>query len=127
MNTEDFTWVSHISTDLNVYINGEFSDRKVDGDGALTLKFDDPGTYYVLANGNSSYAAAPVKIVVEEGASFADSTPASALKAPASLAEENSGDEPDKKLLPALIIAAIALIVISAVITAIRSIKHHEK
>jgi hypothetical protein len=89
MDPKDFSWSSYDSGNLNVYINGEFSDSKVGADGVLKLKFDAPGTYYVLANGNSAYAAAPAKIVVEEGASFASS--ASASQAPKKLSGSGEG------------------------------------
>jgi hypothetical protein len=124
MNLTDYTWASYASSDLNVYINGEFSDSRVGSDGTLTLKFDEPGTYYILANGNSAYAAAPAKIVVEEGASFAESSAASAVRAPVSLVKTGADGKPAKSLFKAIILSAIALIVIASVITAIRSSRY---
>ena len=77
MDSTSFLWNTFQSSDMTVYVNGEKRSETVGKDGVLKLKFDKPGEYYVLAQpSDDSYAAAAVKITVEEGASFSDSKPA---------------------------------------------------
>jgi hypothetical protein len=75
MNMNTYAWETTPSQNLPVTINGKQSEYVTDGKGAVTLSFDEPGTYYLLTGGNDAYAAAAVKVVVRDGAAFKPTLP----------------------------------------------------
>ncbi len=124
MDATSFQWKDYVSANLTVYVNGEKSSATVGGDGKLKIKFDQPGTYYVLAvPADDSYGAASAKIVVEEGASFKDNTPQTEVShAMAPVSKVDYG--PIAKV--GLIILAV-VIVVFAVIRAVKKSKQKGK
>ncbi len=124
MDASSFQWRDYVSANLTVYVNGEKSSATVGGDGKLKIKFDQPGTYYVLATpADDSYGAASAKIVVEEGASFKDNTPQTEVShAMAPVSKVNYG--PIAKV--GLIILAVAIVAF-AVIRAMKKSKQKGK
>ena len=121
MDAQSFRWNDFVSSNLTVYVNGEKSDFTVGGDGKVKLKFDKPGTYYVLAEpSDDTYGAAAAKIVVEEGASFKDNTPDTVKEgALAPVTKVNYG--------PTAKIGLIALMVIIVIIAVVRAVKKGKK
>lgn len=61
---------------LTLTVNGEPSDFSVDASGAVTVCFDEPGDYYLVAGGDKTHAAAAMKLTIAEGGSFANSSSA---------------------------------------------------
>ena len=57
-------------SNMDIYVNGEPSQFKVDGSGEAKLSFDKPGTYDILAVGDKTQPAAAMRLTVTEGASF---------------------------------------------------------
>ena len=90
-------------------------------DGKLKLKFDKPGTYYVLAEpSDDTFGAATAKIVIEEGASFKDNAPQTQV--------ENAIVTPTKvNYGPIAKIGLIVLVVIIVLIAVIRAVKKSKK
>lgn len=123
MDAASFQWVTYVSTNLTVYVNGEKVSETVGNDGTLKLKFDKPGTYYVLAEpADDSYGAASAKIVVEEGASFADNTPDTVVdNARAPVSKLNFGP-----ILKYLVIAVIVVIVVISVVRAVKKSRNQK-
>ena len=121
MDAQSFRWNDFVSSNLAVYVNGEKSDATVGGDGKLKLKFDKPGTYYVLAApSDDTFGAATAKIIVEEGASFKDNTPDTVVdNALAPVTKVNYG--------PIAKIGLIVLVVIIVLIAVIRAVKKNKK
>ena len=123
MNPTTFSWDTYVSQDLKVLVNGEARSETVGADGVLKLKFDQPGDYYVLATGNEGYAAAAVKITVEEGASFSEAAPMSTPDAqtPATVKKLDYS-----KILPYFGIAAAVVILVLALVRVLRKDKKKE-
>jgi hypothetical protein len=121
MDAQSFRWNDFVSSDLTVFVNGEKSSYTVGSDGKLKIKFDQPGTYYVLAQpADDSYGAAAAKIIVEEGASFKDNAPQTVVdNALAPVTKVNYG--------PIAKIGLIALAVVIIVIAVLRAVKKGKK
>ena len=121
MDAQSFRWNDFVSANLTVYVNGEKTDATVGSDGKLKIKFDQPGTYYVLAApGDDTYGAATAKIIIEEGASFKDNTPDTVVdNARAPMTKVNYG--------PIAKIGLIVLVVIIVLIAVIRAVKKSKK
>jgi hypothetical protein len=124
LDSASFQWKDYVSSNLTVYVNGEKSSATVGSDGKLKLKFDKPGTYFVLAEpSDESFGAATAKVVVEEGASFKDNAPQTEVtNALAPVTKVNYG--PIAKIG---LIALVAIIVIIAVIRAVQKNKKKDK
>lgn len=124
MDPQSFQWRDFISANLTVYVNGEASSATVGGDGKLKIKFDQPGTYYVLAApADDTYGAAAAKIVVEEGASFKNNTPDTTVSnAIAAGSKVDYGP-----IVRVLIIVVVVLIVVFAVVRVIKKNKQKDK
>ena len=90
-------------------------------DGKVKLKFDKPGTYYVLAApADDTYGAATAKIIIEEGASFKDNTPDTVVdNAIATPTKVNYG--------PIAKIGLIVLVVIIVLVAVLRAVKKNKK
>ncbi len=121
MDAQSFQWKDFVSANLTVYVNGEKSDATVGSDGKLKLKFDKPGTYYVLAEpSDDTFGAATAKIVIEEGASFKDNAPQTQV--------DNAIVTPTKvNYGPIAKIGLIVLVVIIVLIAVIRAVKKSKK
>ena len=90
-------------------------------DGKLKIKFDQPGTYYVLAApGDDTYGAATAKIIIEEGASFKDNTP--------DTVKDNAIATPTKvNYGPIAKIGLVVLVVIIVLVAVLRAVKKGKK
>ena len=121
MDAQSFRWNDFVSSNLTVYVNGEKSDFTVGGDGKVKLKFDKPGTYYVLAApGDDTYGAATAKIIIEEGASFKDNTP--------DTVKDNAIATPTKvNYGPIAKIGLVVLVVIIVLVAVLRAVKKNKK
>ncbi len=123
MDAASFNWNTFSSANLTVYVNGDKVSETVGSDGKLKLKFDQPGTYYVLAApGDDTYGAAAVKVEVEAGASFKDSAPNTVVS--------NAKSTPTKAdygpIIRILIIVVVVLIVIFAIVKVVKKNKSKE-
>ena len=124
MDATTFMWNTYQSADMTVFVNGEKRTEKVGSDGTLKLSFDKAGTYYVLAQpGDDSYAAAAVKIVIEEGASFEDNAPATE---PTNVMKTANAKLDYGKVLTYLGIAVAVVIIILAVVRVLKNKKKDE-
>ena len=57
-------------TNMDIYVNGEKSDARVDSTGEVKLSFDKAGVYDILAVGDKTQPVAAMRLTVSEGASF---------------------------------------------------------
>ena len=123
MDATTFNWNTFVSAGLTVYVNGEKSSQSVGNDGTVKLKFDQPGTYYVLAApGEDTYGAAAVRVEVEAGASFKDSAPDTVVSgAKATPTKADYGP-----IIRILIIVVVVLIVIFAIVKVVKKNKKKE-
>ena len=117
MDATSFQWRDFVCANLTVYVNGEKSDATVGSDGKVKLKFDKPGTYYVLAApSDDTFGAATAKIVIEEGASFKDNTP--------DTVKDNAIATPTKvNYGPIAKIGLVVLVVVIVLIAVLRAVK----
>jgi|GEM_PF-2794197 len=124
MDAAAFSWADFVSANLTVYVNGEKVAETVDSKGELKIKFDQPGTYYVLAApGETTYGAAAVKVEVSQGASFSDSAPQTVVSgAVATPTKANY-----KPIIIGLIVAVVVIIIIVAIVKAAKKNKDGSK
>ena len=124
MDATTFMWNTYESANMTVFVNGEKRSEKVGTDGTLKLTFDKAGTYYVLAQpSDDSYAAAAVKVVIEEGASFEDNAPATQ---PTNVMKSAGAKLDYGKVLTYVGIAAAVVIIILAVVRVLKNKKKDE-
>lgn len=123
MDPTAFTWSNYVSPNLQVQVNGQARTETVGADGTLSISFDQPGTYYLLATGDETLAAAAVKITVEEGAKFSDNAPVATPDAKVPVVTRKADPA---VMLKIAIIAVVAIIVIIALVRIIKNAKKKE-